>query len=270
MRQTQSVVSTLGGRGCARVSLTRRRPVGGGRHQDRRGHRLTQRRREPALRPVSSLRKGTRTVRVIHNRERVRAYARRPRWRKWVPNRTQPGSVPGTKEESEVTEATRQTATTTGAGLPPELQAVHEAAEAALETRAGEGDSTAAQQQLTTAAKAALDAGYALSVVAEAEATGQAVARDRLRKDVLRRVERSARKLREVTAEHETVVAQADELGLGAREIAERAGIAHGTVAAIVRRHRQRTNGAGERASRQTGAAIAAPATVGEARDGEA
>lgn len=46
-----------------------------------------------------------------------------------------------------------------------------------------------------------------------------------------------------MTAEHETLIAQADALGLGAREIAERASIAHGTVAAIVRRHAQRTNG---------------------------
>ena len=141
-----------------------------------------------------------------------------------------------------MTEA-RTTGAREGSGLGPELEAVHDAAEVALETRAADGDISEAQQRLTTAAKAALDAGHGLSRVAEAEAAGEAVARDRLRKDVLRRVERSARRLREVTAEHETLIAQADALGLGAREIAERASIAHGTVAAIVRRHAQRTNG---------------------------
>lgn len=142
-----------------------------------------------------------------------------------------------------MTEAAKVTGAGNASGLASELDAVREAAEVALETRAADGDVSEAQQRLTTAAKAALDAGHALSQLAEAEAAGQAAARDRLRKDVLRRVERSARRLRDVTAEHETLIAQADALGLGAREIAERASIAHGTVAAIVRRHAQRTNG---------------------------
>lgn len=144
-----------------------------------------------------------------------------------------------------MTEAAKVTSAGDASRLTSELDAVREAAEVALETRAADGDVSEAQQRLTTAAKAALDAGHRLSQVAEAEAAGQAAARDRLRKDVLRRVERSARRLRDVTAEHETLIAQADALGLGAREIAERATIAHGTVAAIVRRHAQRTTGGG-------------------------
>lgn len=141
-----------------------------------------------------------------------------------------------------MTEVTTARRSGDGLGSAPKLEAVRTAAERALDARASDGDTGQAQQELTDAAKAALDHGHALSVVAEAEAAGQAAARDRLRKDVLRRVERSARKLREATTEHENVVAQADALGLGAREIAERASIAHGTVAAIVRRHRQRTD----------------------------
>lgn len=150
--------------------------------------------------------------------------------------------VPSGDEEADVTDNRKDRSTQDPVAHAGELEAVREAAEAALETRAAGGDGTEAQQRLTSAAKAALDEGHALSVVAEAEAAGQAAARARLRKDVLRRVERSARKLREVTAEHELVIAQADELGLAAREIAERASIAHGTVAAIVRRHRLRSD----------------------------
>lgn len=159
------------------------------------------------------------------------------------------------------------TGTPKGSGLAPELDAVREAADAALETRAADGDVSEAQQRFTTAAKAALDAGHALAAVAEAEAAGQAAARDRLRKDVLRRVERSARKLREVTAEHETQIAQADALGLGAREIAERASIAHGTVAAIVRRHAQRTNGGRVVATEADEDPATMSLSSGEARD---
>lgn len=166
-----------------------------------------------------------------------------------------------------MTEATAATGGRESSGLAPELDAVREAAEAALETRAADGDRSEAQQRLTTAAKAALDAGYGLRQVAEAEAAGQAAARDRLRKDVLRRVERSARRLREVTAEHETQIAQADALGLGAREIAERASIAHGTVAAIVRRHAQRTNGGRVVATEADDDAAPTSRPSGEARD---
>ena len=167
-----------------------------------------------------------------------------------------------------MTAATTPTSALEGSELAPELQAVRQAAEVALETRAADGDMSEAQQRLTTAAKAALDAGHGLSKVAEAEAAGQAAARDRLRKDVLRRVERSARRLREVTAEHETLVAQADALGLGAREIAERASIAHGTVAAIVRRHAQRTNGGRVVATEAGENPTPMSPSSGEARDG--
>lgn len=117
------------------------------------------------------------------------------------------------------------------------LRDVRQAAEAALEAQAKGASNADATAQLTAAAKTALDAGHGLSAVAAAEAAGQEAARSRLRAEVLRDVARSAKKKREATAEHDAAVTRAAALGLGAREIAERAGVAHGTVAAIVRRH---------------------------------
>lgn len=116
------------------------------------------------------------------------------------------------------------------------LGEVRRAAEAALEAQAAGATDVDGSVRLTAAAKAALDTGHGLAAVAAAEAAGQEAARSRLRAEVLRDVGRSARKKREATAEHDAAVTRAAALGLGAREIAERAGVAHGTVAAIVRR----------------------------------
>lgn len=132
-------------------------------------------------------------------------------------------------------QAARVAATGGDASTSP-LDAVREAAEVALEARAAGGDDGGAVARLTAAAKAALDAGLGLAAVAGAEAAGQEAARSRLRAEVLRDVARSAKKKREASAEHDAAVGRAASLGLGAREIAERAGVAHGTVAAIVRR----------------------------------
>ena len=123
-----------------------------------------------------------------------------------------------------------------GAASASPLDEVRRAAEAALEAQAAGDTNSDAPARLTAAAKTALDAGHGLAAVAGAEATGQQAARSRLRAEVLRDVARSAKKKREATAEHDAAVHRAASLGLGAREIAERAGVAHGTVAAIVRR----------------------------------
>jgi DNA-binding NarL/FixJ family response regulator len=121
--------------------------------------------------------------------------------------------------------------------LAPELAAVHEAAEAALiALAAGEADS-AAEARATEAAKAALDGGHALAVVAAAEQAGQRAARDRVRPQLLRDVERTAKRVRDVTREHEVAVVRAARAGLPDRQVAERAQIAHATVRSIVRRH---------------------------------
>lgn len=127
-------------------------------------------------------------------------------------------------------------------GVGDALGEVRAAAEAALEVQASDGSDSSAAARLTAAAKAALDEAHGLAAVAAAEAEGQDAARARLRSEVLRGVARSAKKLRDATAEHEACVARASTLGLGAREIADRAEIAHGTVAAIVRRHAERSS----------------------------
>lgn len=133
--------------------------------------------------------------------------------------------------------STELDATTPDARAAELLDAVRQFAAAALEQQAAGQIDPAAAGRVTDAAKAALDVGVGLAQVAGAEAAGQDAARDGLRSEVLLAVGRSAKKKRDATAEHDADVARAAALGLGAREIAERAGVAHGTVAAIVRRH---------------------------------
>src|SRR5437763_272521 len=119
------------------------------------------------------------------------------------------------------------------------LDEVRATAEAALEARAnGDGSDEPARQALA-AARAALDGGHAISAIAVAEAEGERAARDRVGAQMLRSVERSAKKLRDATEEYERAVVQAVRRGLAARDIAARAGVSHGTVAAVARRHEQ-------------------------------
>lgn len=121
--------------------------------------------------------------------------------------------------------------------LAAELVAVRDGAEAVLTAdAAGEAD-RAARARATEAAKAALDAGHPLAAVAAAEAAGQQAARDRVRPQLLRDVERAAKRVREATRDHEAAIARAARAGLADRQIAERAQIAHATVRSIVRRH---------------------------------
>lgn len=119
------------------------------------------------------------------------------------------------------------------------LDDVRAAADAALEARVdGDGDPAAPHRALS-AARAALDGGHAIAAIAKAEADGERAARERLGAQVLRVVERSARKLREATVEYEAAIVRAVSIGLAARDIAQRAGVSHGTVAAVARRHEQ-------------------------------
>jgi len=147
------------------------------------------------------------------------------------------------------TDQAQEPARTTEPANADPLGAVRDAAGSALEAQAAGGSDGEAVARLTAAAKAALDAGHGLAAVAAAEAAGQEAARPGLRAEVLRDVARSAKKKREATAEHDAAVSRAAALGLGAREIAERAGVAHGTVAAIVRRHTNPTRAVGETAA---------------------
>lgn len=171
---------------------------------------------------------------------------------------------------------TRRTSVTATSddGLPAELVAVRDAAEAVLAAHAaGEVDAeTLAQSR--EAAKAALDAGHALAAVAAAEQAGQEAARGRVGAQVLREVERTAKRVREATFDNEAAIARAARIGLPDRQVAERAGIAHATVRSIVRRHDQASAGSDRDAEARddTGSPVApgdAPTGGDHASDGE-
>ena len=119
------------------------------------------------------------------------------------------------------------------------LDEVSASAEAALEAHASGDGSGDGLERKRDAARVALDAGHEVSAIAAAQTRGERAARERVGAQVLRGVERSARKVREATDEYERSVAKAVALGLPARDVAARAGVSHGTVAAIARRHEQ-------------------------------
>ncbi len=138
------------------------------------------------------------------------------------------------------------------------LDAVRAAAEAAVEAQLGDGDEADALEHSRATARAALDGGHGIAVIAKAESEGERAARERLGAHVLRSVERSAKKLREVTTEYERAVARAVGIGLPARDVAARAGVSHGTVSAVARR-----------VAKQPSAPVAGPAAEGEQPDGD-
>lgn len=142
------------------------------------------------------------------------------------------------------------------------LDQVREAANAALETQASGEKIQAAADRVLAAARSALDGGHAIAAIAAAEAEGERAARERVGGQVLRLVERSAKKLRETTGEYEQAIVQAVRLGLPARDIAARAGVSHGTVAAVARRHEQPSATPPDRAAqeREQDATAAEPA----------
>jgi DNA-binding NarL/FixJ family response regulator len=98
----------------------------------------------------------------------------------------------------------------------------------------GQLDDTHKQSLL--AARMALDAGHSLAAMAAAEAQGRQQARDGLRSELLRKVTRSAKRVQEATDEHHREVRRAAAIGLSTRDIASAAGLAHGTVRAIISR----------------------------------
>lgn len=122
---------------------------------------------------------------------------------------------------------------------PALLDEVRQSAEAALEARATGEESAEATARKLAAARAALDGGHSIAAIAAADADGELAARERVGGQVLRLVERSAKKMRDSTEEYERAIVQATRLGLPARDIAARAGVSHGTVGAIARRHEQ-------------------------------
>lgn len=123
-------------------------------------------------------------------------------------------------------------------GLVSELAAVARAAGERLraETDADDDAATAAAEALMTAATSAMAAGHSLSEITQAEARGKQDVRDALRGDTLKGVERSGRRAREARIEHHQAIARAMRLGLSTREIANAAGVTHGTVRALSNR----------------------------------
>ncbi len=132
--------------------------------------------------------------------------------------------------------------------LVPELEAI--AAAAADELRALMDEARDGGQApcsgVPAAAGAAIAAGMPLAAVADAERVGQTRARRELGSDVLRRVERAARRKREADDEYQHAIARAARLGLPHREIGGAAQVAHGTVRAIIARG---DNGSADRTS---------------------
>lgn len=120
----------------------------------------------------------------------------------------------------------------------PELEAI--AAAAADELRALMDEARDGGQArcsgVPAAAGAAIAAGMPLAAVAHAERVGQTRARRELGSDVLRRVERAARRKREADDEYQHAIVRAGRLGLPQREIAGAAQVAHRTIRAIIAR----------------------------------
>lgn len=147
--------------------------------------------------------------------------------------------------------------------LPGELESVRVTAETLFDVRAAGEPEDAARSAATDAAKAALDAGHGIAAVAAAEAAGQRAARDRARPQLLRGVDRAAKRLREATADHEAAIVAAARAGLTAREIAGRAQIAHATVGAMLRRHGDGSQPAARTSEAAGGEGLAPAAAAG-------
>jgi len=119
--------------------------------------------------------------------------------------------------------------------LEGELAAVAAAAGDRLraETDQDADAARAAADELVRSASAAMAAGHSLTAIAHAEARGKETVRQALREDALKLVERSGERAREMRSEHHQAIARATRLGLPMREIAQAAGVTHGTIRAI-------------------------------------
>jgi len=92
------------------------------------------------------------------------------------------------------------------------------------------------QRRVGEAAGRAIAVGLSLASIADAERIGQGRAREELGPELLRRVERAARRRREAEREYEQAVVRAGRLGLAHRDVAAAAEVTHGTVRAIIAR----------------------------------
>ena len=120
--------------------------------------------------------------------------------------------------------------------MSPELDAIAAAAADRLRAQCGDDAATVDEhaQRVADAASAAIRAGAALSAIAAAERVGEDRARDELGTDILRGVERAAKRKREADIDYSQAIDRAARLGLSHREIATAAQVTHGTVRAIL------------------------------------
>jgi hypothetical protein len=122
--------------------------------------------------------------------------------------------------------------------LSGELEAVATAAAERVRAVSG-GDlehDAEMQRRVGEAASRAIAAGVSLASIADAERIGHGRVRAELGPELLRRVERAARRRREAEREYEQAVIRAERLGLAHRDVAVAAQVTHGTVRAIIAR----------------------------------
>lgn len=137
--------------------------------------------------------------------------------------------------------------------LPEALEQIAGAAADRLRALSG-GDAERdadSQRRVGEAASRAIAAGQSLAASARAEQIGQRRAREELGPEVLRRVERAARRRREAEHEYDVAIVRAGRLGLAHRDVAAAAQVAHGTVRAILTRSHATS---GQRAASTTSA----------------
>jgi len=115
------------------------------------------------------------------------------------------------------------------------LAAIAKAAEEGLRASVSDDEAAieASGRALMEAASQAMAAGRTLAEIAAAEQRGHGAARDALRAQSLKLVERTTRRVREAEADHQRAIVQATKLGLSTREVAGAAGVTHGTIRAI-------------------------------------
>lgn len=122
--------------------------------------------------------------------------------------------------------------------LAGELEAIAAAAAARLRAETEKNDEQAAEAQQTVIAAAgrAMATGVSLGEIAAAEQAGQARVRGELGKELLRTIERTTRRRREIDHEYEQASRRGGRPGLTHRELAGAAGAAPRTVRPMLAR----------------------------------
>jgi hypothetical protein len=129
------------------------------------------------------------------------------------------------------------TPTNTDSPLAADLESIAAAAETTLRAR-GEHDQAAEAQarcQLVEAAGAAMSSGRSLGEIADAERRGHDRARSDLAKEILPRVHRAARRMRDAIADYEQLVAHAARIGVAPVEIAAAAEVSRSAIRTVIR-----------------------------------